>query len=224
MSAGVASATAAVVPPKGDQAAISFFGQEANEYASVPGAKIVETGYFSLRFNGGTSVSYHWGSPPPAGYTMATATVLERLTGGKISAYLATITAPKIPRLRVLAQGSSVFVSTSSCWTRVPASYSPLGTGDRYLFNDGGASFQPLTPGAGGSTVVTFAYPWVPGAPATERDVFTGHHPPAVTVDITVTGKQTLHVHKSISPLRSAPALPLPPSPAPPVPKPLCSQ
>jgi hypothetical protein len=221
--AGLVPVAVAVTPPTGDVAAANFFGRKAAEYASLPGAKMVVTGYFFVKPGTGTSVNYRWAQPRPPGYTPATATVLEWLSGGKIDAYLATLTAPKVRSVRILLAGGDVFVSSTRCWRKADASYSPFGTGERYLFNDGGAKFQPLALGAGGSTVVTYSYQWVPGATATQVDTFTSGKPARVSTDITVTGKQTLHVHKSITPLETAPELPVQP-PSRPVPKPRCSR
>jgi hypothetical protein len=223
VAAGLAGAAFAITPPTGDQAAITFFKQEADAYASIPGAKIVTTGYFSMRFNGGTSVSYSWGAPPPAGYRPATVTVVERLKGGKISAYIATVTAPKMPRLRILLADGKVYDSVGSCWNRSHASSSPYGTGERFLFNNGGAKFQPLAPGAAGSTTSTYSYSWVPGAPATQTDTFSGGTPPTVTTRIAVSGRMKLSIHTTITPLRTAPPLPVVPAPGGPTPKPLCA-
>ena len=136
----VTAALAAVAPPTGNKPAIGFYKHEVAHYFRLPGAKVVETGYFFVAPSGGTSVRFWWGRPPPPGFVPATATILEQLSEGKIVAYLAQLTAPKVRHVRVLMAGSSVFISSSKCWSKASATSSPLGTGETFLFNDGGAS------------------------------------------------------------------------------------
>jgi hypothetical protein len=218
---GLPASAGAADPPTGDAAAATFYGDAANQYSHLPGAKIVQTGYFFLRPGAGTSVGYWWGSKPPSGYYPASATILARLSGGKIVAYLATLKAPNVRPLRLLMAGGDLFTATTSCWTKSTPKASPLGTGERYLFNDGGAHFVPNTR-KGSATVVKLTYPWVPGTKATETNIFSAGKPPRDDVSIDVTGQQSLHIRKLITPLRQAPPLPVPAPPAKPVPKVLC--
>src|SRR5581483_7776344 len=141
LAAGVASG--ALIPPTGDHAASAFYKQEADKYALLPGARIVETGYFFGR-PVGSSVSYMWGRPPATGYRPQTADILVRLYRGRIVAYAATLTAPKMRRVRIVMAGSSVYVTSGKCWNRAGDASSPLGMGEMYLFNDGGTHFLPL--------------------------------------------------------------------------------
>ena len=110
-------AAAAATPPTGDQTAIAYYKHEARLYAALPGAEVVETGYFFGRPIG-TAVDYMWGRPAAAGFIPETATVAARLSGGQIVAYLATLTAPKVRHVRILMAGTSVFVSTTRCWNK----------------------------------------------------------------------------------------------------------
>jgi hypothetical protein len=219
--AGLASSALAATPPTGDARAIAAYHAQARAYAALPGARIVETGYFFVRKGAGTAVDYWWGSKPPAGYVAATATITARLDGGRIVAYLAVLKAANVRPLRILMAGASVFSSTTRCWNATRAGSSPLGTGTRYVFNDGGARFSP--PARGSVSTTTFSYTWTAGARATETDVFASTPPSRVKVTIEVAGSQPLAIHKSITPLRRAPALPVPSPPRRPVPKPLCS-
>jgi hypothetical protein len=214
------AAVAGVTPPKGDPAAIAFYSNQANAFADLPGTRIVETGFFFVRPGAGTKVSYVWGSKP-AGYRPATATVDMLTRGGRIVSYLAVLRAPKVRRVTVLMAGSSVFTSTTRCWRKSTAAGSPWGTGDRYVFNDGGATFAPLVR-HGRSTTISFTYPWVPGATATETNVFTSVRPAAVHVSVRVRGSLKLTIRKTITPLKRAPSLPVAPAPAIPRPKPIC--
>jgi hypothetical protein len=213
------SALAHAAPaPSGDSAAISFYGREAGTYAHLAGAKMLWSGFFFVRPGVDKGVDYWWGSKPPAGYTPATATVAARLSDGKIVAYLAQLTAPKVRRLRILMAGGAVFTSTTRCWKKSQASVSPFGTGERFIFNDGGAHFAPRS-----GNRVTMTYQWAPGATATETTSFNASDPPGVDVSIEVGGRKPLSIHKSIRPLTGAPALPIPSPPLRPAPKPLCS-
>jgi len=215
-----AASAAAVAPPTGDPAEIDFYEQQATAYTQVPGIKMVETGFFFMRPSANHSVDYWWGSKPPAGsyYRPATATISARLIDGKIVAYLAQLTAPKVHTLRILMAGGAVYTKTTRCWQKSTPGASPLGTGDRYVFNDGGAHFV-TTPG----NTVKFTYAWVPGTQATETNYFKSVAKPSpVVVSIKVGGSRSLTIHKSIAPLRAAPALPVPAPPARPAPKPLC--
>jgi hypothetical protein len=222
-AAGIAStATAAVTPPTGDIAAIDFLRVKSNAFAGLAGAKIVQTGYFFVRPGKGKSVDYLWGRRPPAGYKPATATILARLADGKVSAYLAEFRAPGVRTLRVLMAGGTVYASTTRCWRKSWSGASPLGTGDSYVFNYGGARFLPLSR-SGGKTAVTFTYKWVPGARARETSTFGSGKPLAFDVTIRVTGTQNLTIRKSVTPLAKTPALPVPLPPGLPVPKPLCT-
>lgn len=216
-----ASALAAVRPPTGDRHAIAFYTRQANAYAQQPGVKLVESGFFFLHAGRGTSVSYWWGTTPPRGYKPASATVLAQVSDGRIVAYLATLRAPKVRRLRVLMSGNDVFTSTTRCWRRSKPSGSPFGTGDRYVFNDGGARFLPLRRGDS-STTVTLTYPWTRGSTATEVDTFDRGSPAPVRITVTVRGSASLTFRKSITPLATTPALPVPPPPVIPRPKPMC--
>ncbi|HZT17051.1 MAG TPA: hypothetical protein VFA19_14015 [Gaiellaceae bacterium] len=217
----VSSAPAATSPPTGDRAAIRFYTAQANAYAALPGVKIVETGFFYLHKNAGTSVSYAWGNGPQPGYTPATGTILVQLANGHIAAYLATLQAPKIRRLRVLMSAGAVFTSTTRCWRRSTPAGSPLGVGDSYVFNDGGARFLPLAH-EGGSTAVTMSYRWAPGATATEVNRFAHGRPAPVSVTVDVRGSRSMSFHKTITPLHKAPALPVQPPPVIPRPTPMC--
>jgi hypothetical protein len=209
----------AVAPPTGDPAEIDFYEQQANAYTQVPGIKMVETGFFFIRPSANRSVDYWWGSRPPAGsyYRPATATIRARLIDGKIVAYLAQLTAPKVHSLRILMAGGAVYTRTTRCWRKSTPGASPLGTGERYVFNDGGAHFVPSD-----GNSVRFTYAWVPGTQATETNVFKGAKPARVEITIRVAGSRSLSIHKSIAPLRTAPALPVPAPPARPAPKPIC--
>jgi len=204
--------------PSGDQAAIAFYRQKAAAYEHVPGATIVETGYFFVRPSPNGTVDYWWGTPPPAGYAPARVTIHARLGGGRIVAYLADLRAPHVKRLRIVMSGGAVFTRTGGCWARSKPTASPLGTGDRYVFNDGGASFAPRS-----GTSVTFSYEWAPGDRATETSTFGSGATRRVDVAIRVTGRHRMLIRKSIVALRTAPALPVPSPPALPVPKPLCA-
>jgi hypothetical protein len=214
---GVASAEAAA-PPTGDAPAIGFYRQQAFAYTQVPGMTMVETGFFFMRPSANHSVDYWWGSKPPAGYVAATATLHARLSDGKIVAYLAELKAPRVRRLRILMAGGLVFTRTTSCWRRSAAAASPFGTGERYVFNDGGAHFAPLS-----GVTVTLTYMWTPGAKAKETNVFKGGKPSPVEISIRVSGTRALSIHKSIAPLAVAPTLPVPSPPAVPKPKPICA-
>jgi hypothetical protein len=218
LAAGVSSA--AVSPPTGDLDAIAFFKLEADLYAKLPGAKVVETGYFS-GLPIGAAVHYAWGSPPAKGYFPQQATVLARLQDGKIVAYLATLTSPKLKKVRILMAGSTVFVSSGRCWNKTSATSSPFGTGDAYLFNDGGVRFSPLVKN-GSKTTTTFTYQWAPGAQARETNTFSAGPRPKVVTTIQVTGKQRMSIRKTITPLTTMPKLPIASPPAIPKPKPLC--
>jgi hypothetical protein len=209
----------AAAPPTGDADAIAFYHEHADAYSRAPGMTLVETGFFFMRPSANRSVDYWWGSKPPAGYVAATATVRAQLIGGKIVAYLAQLRAPRVRQLRILMAGGQVFTRTTSCWKKSPAGASPFGTGERYVFNDGGAHFAPRAGDA-----VTFTYPWVAGAKATETNAFTSREPSPVKISITVAGSRTLSIHKSIAPLGAAPSLPVPSPPARPAPKPMCPE
>jgi hypothetical protein len=213
-----ATSTEAATPPTGDADAIAFYHRHADAYAHVPGMTMVETGFFFMRPSANRSVDFWWGSKPPAGYVAATATMRARLIDGRIVAYLAQLTAPKVRRLRILMSGGQVFTRTTSCWKRSKPSSSPFGTGERYVFNDGGARFAPRAGDA-----VTFTYTWTPGANATETNVFKGAEPSPVRISIEVAGARSLSIHKSIAPHGDAPPLPVPSPPALPAPKPICS-
>jgi hypothetical protein len=217
-----AALAAAGTPPKGDRAAISFYRHEANGFANVAGLRIVETGFFSVRAEGGTRVTYSWGARPAAGFRPATATVDAEVLDGRIVAYLAVLRAPKIRRLRIVMAGGEVFTSTTRCWRKSDASGSPFGTGERFVFNDGSATFAPLVR-SGRTTTLRFSYEWVAGATATETDVFASAHPAPVQITIAVSGARSLSIRKTIEPLAHAPALPVAPVPNVPRPKPLCS-
>jgi len=217
----LASVAVAVTPPKGDTKAIQFFSSQFQAYQDVPGVRIVESGYFSVKRLNGSNVSYRWSQPTPRGYTPATAEILAWLDGTRITAYLATLSAPKIRHVRILMSGGSVFVASARCWHKSNANASPFGTGELYLLNDGGAVFQPLVK-TDTTSVVTFSYDWSAGSKATEVTTFTNHTPPAMTTQITVTGKQAMTIRKTITPLASPPALPVSPPPALPRPTPRC--
>jgi hypothetical protein len=212
-----APAYAKLIQPTGDGPAILYFRQQAKAYARVPGATIVETGYYFVRTAAHGAVDYAWGNVPPAGYHPAKATIHARLSRGVIVAYLAEFKAPGVRRLRIVMAGGNVFTSTSRCWRKAKTAASPLGTGDRYLFNDGGAHFSPRS-----GTSVTFTYTWSPGSTATQTNAFAKKKPAAVKVSVEVTGKQHMSIRQSIVPLHVAPSLPVPPPPGLPVPKPLC--
>ncbi len=209
-------------PPTGSRPAILFFRQEVGNFNGVPGIRMVETGYFFGIPSGRGSVRFIWAQPPPAGYQPQTATILAQLSGGKIVAYLAQLTARGLPRVRVLMSAGTVYLSSGKCWTKATASASPLGTGDRFLLNGGGARFLPLHR-AGRSTSTIFTYPWGPASHARETDTFGPGNAPTVHVTIEVTGAQKLHIQRTIHPLASAPTLPVPAPPAAAEPKPLCS-
>jgi hypothetical protein len=217
---GVGASSAAVAPPTGDVDATLFYKQEASRYAALPGARIVSTGYF-FGHPIGTAVRYMWGHSPAAGFFPQRATVLARLHDGQIVAYVATLTAPKMRRVRIVMEGSSVFVTSGKCWNKADAGSSPFGTGEMYLFNDGGAHFLPLVTNGGSKTTV-FTYTWAEGARAREADTFSAGPRPTVKISIEVTGAQRMSIEKTITPLARAPELPVPSPPAVPVPKPLC--
>jgi hypothetical protein len=219
----VTAALAAVAPPTGNKRAIAFFKREVAHYSPLPGAKVLETGYFFVAPSGSGSVRFWWGRPPPPGFVPATATILELLSNGRIVAYLAQLAAPKVRRVRVLMVGGSVFISSSKCWRKAPVTSSPLGTGETFLFNDGGTYFLPLVSGTE-SAAATFTYTWNPGAQARETDTFSRGATPTVSVAIEVSGAQRMHVEKEITLLSTAPVLPAPSPPALPAPKPLCSR
>ncbi len=221
IAALVAAALASAAPPLGDRTAIRFYDARAAAYADLAGVEIVETGYFFVRPEGGTSVDYAWGNGRPAGYVPATGTIVARLLDGKIVAYLAKIHAPRIRSVRVLMAGGEVYSSTEGCWQRGLPTASPLGTGDAYVLNDGGARFRPLRK-SGSATVTTFTYDWATDASAVETSTFAPHDPAAFSVSIAVKGAERLSVHKSVTPLRTPPKLPVPSPPGLPVPKPLC--
>jgi hypothetical protein len=220
-AAGLASTVGASRPPTGETKAIGFYGEKVHAYSSLHGAKIVETGYFFVRRGPGTSVDYSWGRQPKAGYVPATATILVRLSGGKIVAYLAKLRARGVRTVRVLMAGGLVYSATTRCWRKSEPNASPLGTGGTYLFNYGGAHFLRLGKRAA-TPVVSFTYTWVPGAKATETTKFGPKPPLAARVTIGVKGVQSLSISKTITPLAKAPALPVPSPPRQPVPKPMC--
>jgi hypothetical protein len=141
---------------------------------------------------------------------------------GRIVAYLAVLHARKVRRLRIVMAGSEVYTSTTRCWRKSNASGSPFGTGERFVFNDGGATFAPLAR-SGRSTTVRFTYPWSPGTTATETDVFTSARPAPVRITVAISGGRSLSFRKTIEPLAHAPVLPVAPVPAVPRPKPLCA-
>jgi hypothetical protein len=216
------AAAGAVVPPKGDQAAIAAYNHEAVVYNHLAGAKIIESGYLYVTKGKGTSVDYGWGGKVPVDYVPATATILVRLIDGKIDSYLAELRAPGVRKLRILMASGAVYSSTTRCWAKSKPSASPFGTGESYLFNDGGTHFLPLRK-SGAKATVTFTYDWVPGAHATETSSFRTVDPSGVAVAIAIKGTRSLSIHKWITPLLKAPALPVPAPPLPPVPTPICA-
>jgi hypothetical protein len=219
---GAGSIARAAAPlPTGDQVAAEFYRARAASFAENAGAKIVETGTFSTAPAGGDTVAFAWGKTPPPGYTPATATILAQLAQGKIVAYAAVIRARGVRTLRVAMSGGRVYTTTTTCWSKSDAGASPLGTGTSFLFNDGGAHFEPLAR-AGSATVTTFTYTWGPGAQATESSAFGAGARTPVRVTVKVAGKQPFTIRKTITPLPVAPKLPVPTPPAPPVPKQLC--
>lgn len=216
-----AAAAAGVSPPTGSRAAIDVYSRQANAFAGLPGVRIVESGFFFVRPGAGTTVAYVWGSRPAGAYRPATATLSALVRGGRIVSYLAVLRARGVRRLRILMAGSDVFTSTTSCWRRTTAAGSPWGTGDRYVFNDGGATFAPPSR-HGRTTTVRFTYPWTAGATATETNVFSSTRPAPVHITIAVRGARSLSIRKTIVPLAHPPALPVAPAPAVPRPKPIC--
>jgi hypothetical protein len=219
---GLASlASAAAPPPSGDRTAIGYYLARAQAYGKIPGARIVETGFFFVRDGGGTSVDYAWGNGRPAGYVPATGTILARLSGGQIVAYVARLSAPHHRGVRVLMAGGSVYSSTAGCWRKSAPGASPLGTGGTYVLNDGGATFRPLQT-HGSSTTTTFTYSWIQGAPATETSVFGPKDPTSFETTVVVRGAERMTIHRSVTPLKSVPKLPVPEPPGRPVPRPLC--
>jgi hypothetical protein len=217
-----ASALGAVKPPTGDTDAINFFRSQADAYLDVPGVKIVQTGYFFVRKGKGTSVDYSWGQrPSDAAYKPAKATILARLLEGKVVAFLAKLQAPKVRTVRMLMAGGTVYISTTRCWKKSEPAASPFGTGEKFIFNDGGAHYSPLKE-SGSRTAVTFTYAWTPGSSASETSTFGPGKAPAFDVTITVSGRDRLSVHKWVTPLAKTPALPVPPPPLRPQPKPIC--
>ena len=221
LAAGHTAAGGGAAPPKGDPKAIAFYRHQANDFSNLDGVRIVESGFFFVHADGGTRVTYSWGSKPPAGFRPATATVDVQVLEGRIAAYLAVLRATKVRRLRILMAGGDVYTSTTRCWRKSDASGSPFGTGDRFIFNDGNATFAPLVR-TGRTTTVGLAYEWSPGATATETDVFASTHPAPVRITIAIRGARSLSIHKTITPLAQAPALPVAPVPNVPRPKPLC--
>lgn len=215
------AAAGGVIPPRGSRPAIDFYNRQASAFAELSGVRIVESGFFFVRPGAGTTVTYVWGSPRAEGFRPANATVSALVRGGRIASYLAVLRAPKVRRLRILMAGSDVFTSTTSCWRKTTAAGSPWGTGDRYVFNDGGATFAPLAR-RGRTTTVRFTYPWAAGSTATETNVFSSVRPAPVRITIAVRGSRSLSIRKTIVPLAHAPALPVAPAPAIPRPKPIC--
>jgi hypothetical protein len=124
--------------------------------------------------------------------------------------------------VRVLMTGGRVWAATTGCWRKLRTSASPLGTGERYVFNDGGTRYLPLRR-HGARTAVTFTYTWARGARATEQTTFLPGNRSPIDVTITVKGARSLTVRKSITPLTRSPSLPVPSPPRRPVPKPLCT-
>jgi len=216
------SAAGAVLPPTGNQDAIDFFRAEVVNYSALGGAKMVENGYFFGIPSGPASVRFIWAQPPGPGYQPQTATIYAQLNNGKVASYLAILTGPGLARVRVLMANGKVYLASGTCWNRATAGASPLGTGDRYLLNGGGAHFLPLQV-SGGTTATTFTYPWGPHAQAQETDSFTTGTKPTVHVTILVSGAQKMRITKTIQLLAKAPPLPVPAPPAPQVPKPLCA-
>jgi hypothetical protein len=96
-----------------------------------------------------------------------------------------------------------VYTSTTRCWRTSDATGSPFGTGERFVFNDGNATFAPLVR-SGSATTVALTYEWSPGATATETDVFASTHPAPVRITIAIRGARSLTVHKTITPLAQA--------------------
>lgn len=216
-----AAAAAGVTPPKGSRAAIDFYNRQADAFADLPGVRIVESGFFFVRPGAGTTVTYVWGTRPAEGYRPARATVSALVRGGRIVSYLAVLRAPEVRRLRILMAGSDVFTSTTSCWRKTTAAGSPWGIGERFVFNDGGATFAPLAR-HGRTTTIRFSYLWTAGSTATETNVFSSTRPAPVRITITVRGTRSLSIRKTIVPLAHAPALPVAPAPAVPRPTPIC--
>ena len=220
-AAGIASTARRVPPSDGQRRCDPLPRRQGGRVRGRSRARIVETGYFFVRRGPGTSVDYSWGRQPAVGYVPATATILARLTGGKIVAYLAKLRARGVRTVRVLMVGGRVYSATIGCWRQLEPTASPLGTGETYLFNSGGARFLRLGERAG-KTAVGFTYAWIPGARAKETSTFGRRPPLAADVSIRVTGAQSLSIRKSITPLAKAPPLPVPPPPHQPAPKPLC--
>jgi len=206
----------------GDPDTLAYFEQVVSDWRSVPAAKVTEYGLFYLFYNGGTSVNYRWGTTHPAGFKAAKAVMDYWLDDGKIVAYLATITAHDIPRLRILVAGGNVFVSTTTCWERSNAASAPFGTGERSLVSDANGRFKPMSR-KGRNTVVSYDYVWSKGSHAKQTDTIAPGSPSTIRSKIVVKGDQKFKVSLILKPLRSRPSLPLVDrSPEPPTPTPFC--
>ena len=203
---------------------LSYFEQIVNDYESVRAARVTEFGLFWLFYSGGTAVNYRWGVTHPPGFKAAKAVIDYWLEGGKVVAYLATVTAHDVPRLRILVSSGNVFVSTTTCWDRTNAGSAPFGTGERVLVSDANGRFKPMTK-LGDSTIVKYTYLWSTGSTATQTDTLSSSNPPSIHSKIVVKGKQHFKISLVLRPLRSRPALPLKNrSPLPPVPTPFCKK
>jgi hypothetical protein len=206
----------------GNPDTLAYFEQVVTDWQSVPAARVTEYGLFYLFYNGGTSVNYRWGVTHPPGFKAAKAVIDYWLEDGKIVAYLATVTAHDVPRLRILVAAGNVFVSTTTCWNRSNAASAPFGTGERVLVSDANGRFEAMK-SKGRSTVVTYRYVWSTGSNATQTDIMGPGSPSTIHSKIVVKGDQKFTISLVLKPLKRRPPLPLVnKSPQPPVPAPFC--
>jgi hypothetical protein len=219
----VAAVAAAVAPAAtGDPQAVDFLNRVAVRYETVPGARVKEKGLFFLHYNGGTSIDYRWGGNRAPGFKPGDAVIDYWLDEGKIVAYLVTVTAKEVPRLRILVIAGNVFVSTSKCWERAGAGSAPFGLGERFLVSDNNGVFEPLRR-SGKNTIVTFDYVWLAGTRAKEVATVSSADPPSIHSKIALRGKASLKIDLRITPLRQAPPLPIVTKPPKaPTPAPFC--
>jgi len=206
----------------GDPNTLAYFEQVISDWKSVPAAHVTQYGLFWLFYNGGTAVNFRWGTTHPAGFRAAKADIDYWLDDGKIVAYLATVTAHDVPRLRILVAAGNVFVSTTTCWERSTPASAPFGTGQRVLVTDANGRFEAMKQ-VGDKNVVTYHYVWSTGANATQTDTLGPGSPSTIRTKVVVKGDQKFKMSLIVKPLGRRPALPLVDrSPKPPVPAPLC--
>jgi hypothetical protein len=206
----------------GDPDTLAYFEQVVDDWKSVPGARVTEFGLFWLAYNGGSAVNFRWGSSRPQGYKSAKAVMDYWLENGKIVAYLATVTAHDIPRLRILVAAGKVYLSTTQCWQRSTPASAPFGTGERTLISDANAQFEKMQR-VGDHHVVKYHYIWTTGSTATQTDTLGLSSPSTIHSQIVVRGDQRFKISLIARPLGRRPDLPLVNhSPKPPAPAPFC--